>query len=296
MDELKIIYERITLLRQKGVKMKDMAEKAQVAPSVFSALYSTVLPTYLKHLKEGVEEQEALDKALVWVNNVSKKKLLGTMSSIREALIAIEPDSPEIPEGKECSLIRSMKENSQEACKHIHHLSGIYLSYSISSSAPALKIEPYLIAPSTRGEWVTVSHNNAYGSTHHGMALMNGGSHLYLLFNEQNAPQLALFNICLKIPMYERPPFMKGVYTCFDYNYNPIARRILFVKHSDSISPEEFAQIKGELKQYEELNEQEKKYYDYTCRPEDIIRTCAIPSPRMTDEDLLLEKKILELQ
>ena len=83
---------------------------------------------------------------------------------------------------------------------------------------------------------------------------------------------------------------------CFHYNYNPIARRVLFVKYSDSTSLEEFAEIKGELKRFEELNEQEKKYYEYTCRPEDVIRMCTIPSPRMTDEDLVIEKKILELQ
>ncbi len=296
MDDLKIIYDRISFLRQKGVKMKDMAEKAQVASSVFSALYSTVLPTYLKHVKEGMDSQEALDEALVWVNNVSKKKLLSTMGAIKEALLSMELLDTEITEGKDCSFLRSLRDNSQDACKRIHHLSGIYMSYSVSSSSPALKIEPYLIAPSSQGNWVEVVHNNAYGSTHRGMALMNGSSHLYLLFNEQNPPQLALFHICLKIPMYERPPFMKGVYTCFDYNYNPIARRILFVKHSDSTSSEDFAKIKGELKRFEELSEQEKKYYEYTCRPEDIIRMCNIPSPRMTDEDLVIEKKILELQ
>lgn len=296
MDDLKIIYDRISFLRQKGIKMKDMAEKAQVASSVFSALYSTVLPAYLKNIQEGMDNQAALDNALVWVNNVSKKKLLSTMNSIKEALMSMELPSIEIPDNKECSFLRTIRENTQDACKKIHELSGIYLSYSVSSSKPALKIEPYYIAPAPQGNWVEVIHNNAYGSSHRGIALMNGSSHLYLLFNEQAPPQLALFHICLKIPMYEHPPFMKGVYTCFDYNYNPIARRILFVKYSDNTSLEDFIPMKGELKLFEDLNEQEKKYYEYTCRPEDIIRMCTIPSPRMTDEDLVIEKKILELQ
>ena len=74
--------------------------------------------------------------------------------------------------------------------------------------------------------------------------MMNGINHIYLMFNENKEPQLALFNICLKIPMYDRPPFLRGVYTCFDYNYNPIARRILFVKLSDSTSREDFAKLK----------------------------------------------------
>lgn len=42
MEELKEIYDRMTFLRQKGIKMKEMAEKAGFTPSVLSAIYSTV--------------------------------------------------------------------------------------------------------------------------------------------------------------------------------------------------------------------------------------------------------------
>jgi lambda repressor-like predicted transcriptional regulator len=48
MEDLKEIYERISFLRQKGIKMKEMAEQAGISPSVLSAIYSTVLPAYLK--------------------------------------------------------------------------------------------------------------------------------------------------------------------------------------------------------------------------------------------------------
>ena len=69
MDELKEIYERICFLRQKGVKMKEIAEKSGFSPSVLSAIYSTVLPAYFKELQKGCEENEALDKALVSVRS-----------------------------------------------------------------------------------------------------------------------------------------------------------------------------------------------------------------------------------
>ena len=49
-----------------------MAEKAGISPSVLSAIYSTVLPAYLKSKEKGESEDEALNNALVWVNNVSK--------------------------------------------------------------------------------------------------------------------------------------------------------------------------------------------------------------------------------
>ena len=76
MEDLKEIYERISFLRKKGVKMKEMAEQTGISPSVFSAIYSTVLPAYLKNIEKGESEDEALNNALIWVNNVSKKRLL----------------------------------------------------------------------------------------------------------------------------------------------------------------------------------------------------------------------------
>lgn len=48
MKELREIYDRITYLRQKGMKMKDIAGCIDFAPSVLSALYTTVLPAFFK--------------------------------------------------------------------------------------------------------------------------------------------------------------------------------------------------------------------------------------------------------
>ena len=295
MEELKEIYERMTFLRQKGIKMKDMAERAGFSPSVLSAIYSTVLPAYFKNLEKGMSEEEALHNALVWVNNVSKKKLLGSLVRLKDSLFSTDYQAKAVHEDTRCPFLAQLENNMQETMGRIFNFSGIYTSYSISSGSRSLKIEPYLIAPSESGNYVEVGHNNAYGVTHWGTALMNGFNHLYLMFNENPSPQLSLFYICLKLPMYDRPPFLRGLYLCFDYNYNPVARRILFVKHSDSVARDEFLKLKGELKALEALDEKEKMYYDYTCQAEDIIRMCNIPSPRMTEEDLIVEKKILSL-
>lgn len=295
MEELKEIYERITFLRQKGVKMKEMAEQAEISPSVLSAIYSTVLPAYLKNIEKGEKQDEALHNALMWVNNVSKKKLLGSLSNLKSSLFAMEATPKVRIENSKNPFLSMLESNMNETVNRIANFSGIYLSYSISSGNRSLKIEPYLIVPSENGSYVEVGHNNAYGVTHWGAVMMNGINHLYLVFNENLASQLALFYICLKLPMYDRPPFLRGLYTCFDYNYNPVARRILFVKYSDSTAREEFMKLKGELKAYEVLSPKEQIYYDYTCQPEDIIRMCNIPSPKMSEEDLMIEKKILSI-
>jgi len=46
--------------------MKEMAEQAQLTPSVLSAMYSTVFPAYFKNVEKGMDDNEALDNALMW--------------------------------------------------------------------------------------------------------------------------------------------------------------------------------------------------------------------------------------
>ena len=82
MDDLIEIYRRIEYLRNNGLKMKEIADFIDMAPSVLSALYSSVLPTYVTSLKQGHSEENSLDLALGQVNNISKKRLMGNLSSI----------------------------------------------------------------------------------------------------------------------------------------------------------------------------------------------------------------------
>lgn len=72
MNDLIEIYRRIEYIRNNGLKMKEIADYVDMAPSVLSALYSSVLPTYVTSLKQGHSEEDSLDLALAQVNNVSK--------------------------------------------------------------------------------------------------------------------------------------------------------------------------------------------------------------------------------
>ena len=57
MDELTDIYKRIEYLRNNGVKMKEIADRVDMAPSVLSALYSSVLPAYIDLLKTRTDRK-----------------------------------------------------------------------------------------------------------------------------------------------------------------------------------------------------------------------------------------------
>ena len=293
MNELIEIYKRIEYLRNNGVKMKEIADHTQMAASVISSLYSSVLPTYIGEVKKGIAEEEALDYALSQVNNVSKKRLLGSLESMKARLLELEP--PQEGEKRKSPFWEMMAKESRASAQKANNYSGIYMSYSLSSAADALKVEPYLIAASENNEYVRVVHMSAYNTTHAGVGLFNNHTTSYILFNERECPELALFTIYLQLPMYDFPQMLKGLYLCLDYNRNPIARRILFVKQSDSTDMDEFLTLKGEIIPKDKITEALMPYYDCTCRPGDYIKTCTVPSPSLNTQDLEREKKMLEL-
>ena len=293
MNELPDIYKRIEYLRNKGVKMKEMADYTNMAASVLSSLYSSVLPTYIEQVKKGTDEEEALDYALSQVNNVSKKRLLGSLKELKERLYELEP--VQATGQKSNPVLTMLTEEMARSTQDAYNYNGIYISYSLSSSRQALKAEPYLICPSENNEYVKVVHNSAYNITHYGTCLFSNHQNAYLFFNEREAPQIALFTIYLQLPMYDFPHMLKGLYLSLDYNRNPIARRILFVKYSDSTSIDDFLELKGRIIPQEELTDELLPYYNYTCQKEDCIKTCSVPSPRLDATDLEREKKLLEI-
>ncbi len=291
MDELTEIYKRIEYLRNNGVKMKEIADRIDMAPSVLSALYSSVLPAYIDLLRTRTPD-EALDDSLALVNNVSKKRLLNNAASMKLLLQEMEPEQQSEAESGN-SFIKLLGKEMKESVRDVFNYSGIYLSYSLSSSTDSLKIEPYMICASENSEYVKVGVINAYKSVHWGSGIISNHQNSYLMFNERDLPQFALVTIYLQLPHYEFPNMLKGLYLCLDYNHNPIARRIVMVKQSDSIDMNEFLKMEGRLVPKAELTPELEAYYNYTCQEGDYIKTCTVPSPKLDETDLEREKKLL---
>lgn len=293
MNELADIYKRIEYLRSKGVKMKEIADRIDMAPSVLSALYSSVLPTYMDLLKTRTSEN-ALDEALALVNNVSKKRLLNNIDSIKLLLFEMEPEQPNDTSTAN-PLLNILEEQMRGSVQEVFNYSGTYLSYSLSSSTDSLKIEPYIICTSENNDYVKVGMINAYKSVHWGSGILNNHQNSYLMFNERDLPQFAMVTIYLQLPHYEYPGMLKGLYLCLDYNHNPIARRIVMLKQSDSTDINEFLKMEGRIVPRAELTPELQPYYNYTCQEGDYIKTCTVPSPKLNESDLEREKKMLKL-
>ena len=100
---------------------------------------------------------EALDEALALVNNVSKKRLLNNVGSVRLLLQEMEPDVQSEAENGN-SFIKLLGKEAKESVQEVYNYSGMYLSYSLSSSTDSLKIEPYMICASENNEYVKVGY------------------------------------------------------------------------------------------------------------------------------------------
>ena len=225
-----------------------------MAPSVLSALYSSVLPAYIDLLKTRTPD-EALDEALALVNNVSKKRLLNNVGSVRLLLQEMEPDVQSEAENGN-SFIKLLGKEAKESVQEVYNYSGMYLSYSLSSSTDSLKIEPYMICASENNEYVKVGMINAYKSVHWGSGIISNHQNSYLMFNERDLPQFALVTIYLQLPHLE---------------------------------------MEGCLVPRAELTPELEVYYNYTCQEGDYIKTCTVPSPKLDETDLEREKKMLKI-
>ena len=294
MDKLVSLYERMKKLRESGVRMKDIAEETDIASSVLSSLYSSVLPMYINLVSNGEDEEKALDQSLLQVNNVSKRKLLGCIGKLHEKVDAIEPRLLNKTSAR--PFIDDLEKEAANYLSNAGVYAGLYLAYSSSSFSDGLKVEPYMITSINDGDtFPKVYSQNMSGDYYVGIGVFSPFQIGYLMFNEQKRLQLALKVVYLQLPIIEYPSFLKGIYLTHDYNRNPIARRVIFIRQGDEIPLDEFAKLRTEVIPKEILTEEQQMYYDYTCEPGDTIKSMMLVSPQKSMEDLKREKQLLKL-
>ncbi len=295
-DKITRVYAEIKSLRSKGAKMKDISECFDVTSSVLSALYSTVMPAIFDAIEKGSEFDNSLDEALNMVNNVSKRKFLEIVDSIYNKLGDVDISSFSSTSDDRIYFGDIQKEAANSMAQAANY-SGIYMSYSRTSYKDALKAEPYLIKKLDKGEIMPrICFKNANGQEFWGVGLFSVHQIGHIFINEQRNKRLGLRNISLQLPLFDKPKVLKGIYLSHDFNHNPIARRIILVKLSDSDSETEFNNFSPAVISPEDFTQSEREYYEYTCANGDYIRSMMYYSPEQNDYDLKMEKMMLELK
>lgn len=295
MDKLVALYERMKKLRESGVRMKDISEEMEIASSVLSSLYSSVLPTYVNLVSKGEEEEKALEQALQQVNNVSKRRLKGNLDTLYEKVCHIDPRLS-LLKHSDRPFFDDLEKEAIRYLPNAHSYTGLYRAYSASSFSDGLKVEPYMIAERTEGETMPrVYSQNMAGDYYVGVGIFSPFQIGYLLFNEQKQLQLALKVVYLQLPVLEYPTLIKGIYLTHDYNRNPIARRVLFVRQGEEIPLEQFGEMRTEVIPKDKLTDEEQAYYEYTCETGDLIKSLMLASPEKDLSVLKQEKQLLNM-
>lgn len=286
------IYERLKVLRGSGMKMKDIAQAIDWSPSVLSAFYAAVLPSFSELYQKENNFNKALEEALLNVNNLSKRKVLENLIRLHQIIKELKPIKNKI-ENHQHPFIMSLWNESKISTEKSHNLEGIYMSYSCSSSIQTLKAEPFYISNSSNHTCLTVGRKSVHGFIREGIGMLKEQQMLYLLLNEFDFPNMSLVTIYLQLPFLEEFKLLKGLYLVPDYNKNPIARRIIFLKLKDYYNPEEFKMLDAKLIMPENFSDVEKIIFDYTCNNSDSLKMCTLPSPKLDFRDLIAEKKLL---
>lgn len=92
------IYERLKVLRGSGMKMKDIAQAIDWSPSVLSAFYAAVLPSFSELYQKENNFNKALEEALLNVNNLSKRKVLENLIRLHQIIKELKPIKNKIEE------------------------------------------------------------------------------------------------------------------------------------------------------------------------------------------------------
>lgn len=256
------------------------------------ALYDRPCPLILNRPKQCRRKRRST-RPLSLVNNVSKRKLLSGLENTLNRLDELEPAALHTQKG--IPFIESLNEELSLSARKTTNICGLYTSYSLSSSSDCLKCEPYIITLSDNKDHIRIGRLNAYDEVQWGIGVNGDPQNFYCMFSENPVPPLTLVTVYLQIPMFKNPRQLRGLYLGLDYNRNPVARRIVLIKESESTDIEEFLAMKNGLIAKEDFTPDKQSYYDYTCQTGDYIKMCTVPSLRMDESDLIKEKKMLAL-
>ena len=122
-------------------------------------------------VKKGVGMEEALAEALASVNNLSRKKLLSELENLHRDVSAFR--SPHAaPAFVVHPFLQTMKTATEASSATENNLTGMYMSYSCSSSMKALKAEPFYFTDSETYSCFTVGRKSVHNSIREGIGVV----------------------------------------------------------------------------------------------------------------------------
>ena len=181
------------------------------------------------------------------------------------------------------------------SAQEVYNYSGIYISYSLSSSSNALKVEAL---PDNPCRQQRPRQSGAYERLqHHPLrhcCLQQPPECLYLLQRTRGTPTGLVHHLPATAHVRLSPPAQRalplpGLQPQPHSPPHPLHQTLGQHLHGRLPGTERPAHPQ------DQLTDEQRPYYNYTCQPGDFIKTCSVPSPLLNEKDLEREKRMLEI-
>lgn len=293
MDIIEKIFKfqsAIDNLKNEGLKMKDISEILEVQSSVLSGLYRTVFP-YVINNKYDECESDLIANGFSYVNNISKEKTIknldGFINKLNDHNVNTSIFTDKYNEFNEA--MKAHIKRSTDTC-----LEGFYHCYSHSSNFNRIKKEPFLISKCKKSYFVKKG-NTKSNIAFEGVLFVIGKQSIYINMIDNFDRIEENQTMILNRPFVKYPDFIRGVYLGLNYLKQPVGRRMVLRRVSDTINMEHYNNVETEyLNKEPDCDDVENDIIEYLSDRDDIIECLSVPFPSLDTKELLMEKDMLK--
>ncbi|MBK8946083.1 MAG: hypothetical protein IPM32_12545 [Ignavibacteriae bacterium] len=286
----KEFLELIEKLKKKGMKKKEIAASLNIPAPVLSSLYKTVLPKIAEVdiFLNSKELDEKLDEAFSLVNNLSKSKVTISLDEylidLKKLLKFSKNDSIQF------DYIKNLKKHAEISYDFIkQNYQGIYYFYYVSTDSYTIKRDLFLIKENKLHKIIECFKGNVKSRVqYYGIVNMIGTHTLSLHASEKNFPPSEYLLINMSLPSVRNVEFFRGIFSSLTYARQPIARKFVMIKISDSTDDYNFNNY--EVNFFDNENCEEIKEISEYLKSFDSKTEChLVTSPSFDIQDLKKE-------
>ncbi len=290
--KLRIFQEQVSLLQDKGMKKKEIAQYLELHPPVFSSLMNNIINKTANLEGEEEEISLAIQKAFNGVNNISEYKIKRSIENYIEKLKEIETKQHTVNNDPVNRLLEFINNSPN---KYLKSLNGIYHCFYISSSGYLVKKEPFMLKIEDNTKLMAYKGNNNSTYRYTGFGYISNKDILTIQLIEEDSLHPDHFLINFYIPPSPDFSSLRGISLSMSNNYMPISRKIILQKTELNMSYSKYHSLETTYYPPNTNQNEYAKIIDYLYKHNSHMECLPIPQQSFDEKDLQKELGIMEV-
>ncbi len=290
-NKLRIFQDQVSLLLNKGMKKKQIAQYLELHPPVLSSLMNNIVQKIANLELEEADISLAIQNAFNSVNNISEYKIKRNIDSYIEKLKEIEISQLRIkndPVNRLLDIINSAQN------KYLKGLNGIYHCFYISSSGYMVKREPFMLKLEDENKLIAYKGNKNSTYRYSGFGYLSNKDILTVQLIEDDSLHPDHFLMNFHLPPSAEFSSLRGISLSMSNNYMPISRKIILQKIDINISLTEYNLMDTSYYPPDRNHNENGVIIEYLYQHQSHMECLPIPQPSFDDKDLVKELGIME--